>query len=313
MKSPFTLGALRPAQLLVLALAPLALLLWLGWHYSTPTEVNPEDVTARPALWKATKGDASLWLFGTIHVVPKNAPWLSPAVAKAVDDSDQLYLEVTGLDAERKSRAVFEKLGRGTTQPPITARLGEANIEHYRQLQQHHGKLLKELDAYDSWAAALLINAAAASEMALSSTAAGEAVFAQKFTAAKKPIRGLETIEEQLGIFDGLSEGDQRQLLSQSIAEADSAPKVYTALHSAWAQGDTDRLEREFNAAVLQNPGLRGALVDGRNTRWALHLDQALGDHAGTTLAAVGIGHLIGDRSVQVQLQALGWQITRVQ
>jgi uncharacterized protein YbaP (TraB family) len=313
MRSPLSaITRLKPAQLIVLALAPLALLLWLGWQLGE-TDIEPANVTARPALWKASKGNSQLWIFGTIHVVPKGEPWLSPAIAKAADESDRLFLEVTGLDAERKSRATFEKLGRGKDLPPIADRLSEGDVALYRDLQNRHGSAFGDLDPYDSWAAALLVNAAATSRLDLSAGQAGEAVLSARFGKATKPVLGLETIEQQLSLFDRLPEPDQRFLLSQSLVEAKTAPERFRLLHTAWATGDTDLLEREFVETLTHNPNLRAALVDGRNARWARTLNGAMRDRPGKALAAVGVGHLVGNGSLQTRLETRGWQVRRIQ
>ena len=304
---------LPTAALLLIALASLAALLWLGWRLGAPTQPDPSQVTARPALWQATKGSARLWLFGTIHAVPKSEPWLSPAIAKAADESDRLFLEVTGLEAERKDRAVFERLGRRKGLPPILDRLSPTDAERYRALQRDHGAVLNALDGYESWAAALLINAAAASGLSLSSAEAGEAVLSRRFAGASRPVLGLETIDEQLGLFDTMPEADQIWLLSQSLGDATQAPALYRSLHDAWASGDMATLEREFITPFTQAPGLRARLMDGRNDRWAQRLDDAMQAKPGTAFVAVGAGHLLGSGSLQARLEAQGWQIERVQ
>ncbi|MCW2388049.1 uncharacterized protein YbaP (TraB family) [Sphingobium sp. B11D3B] len=303
----------RLAPLLLLALASLTALLWLGWRIGALTQPDPATVTARPALWQASKGEARLWLFGTIHAVPRGEAWLSPAIAKAADESDRLYLEVTGLEGERKSRAVFERLGRRAGLPPIAARLSPEDAERYQALQASHGAALDQLDGYESWAAALLLNAAAASGLSLTAAEAGEAVLEQRFDKASRPVLGLETIDQQLGLFDRMPESEQRLLLSQSLTDAAQAPALYRSLFTAWASGDVARLEREFIAPFARAPALRARLIDGRNERWARHLDTAMTAKPGTAFVAVGAGHLVGDASLQTRLAARGWRIDRVQ
>jgi len=299
--------------LLIAGLATLALLFWLVWRPNQPPLPDPASVTARPALWQASKNDSQLWLFGTIHITPKGEPWLSPAIAQAAQESDRLFLEVTGLDAERKSRAVFERLGRADGLPPIEARLSPADAAHYRTFARDHGSALRGLDGYESWAAALLVNAAAASTLGLSASEAGEAVLLNLFDNAGKPVRGLESIEQQLGGFDALPEAEQRQLLAQSIVDAADARTLYRTLHGAWARGDIALLEQQFLAPMARMPALHAALVDRRNMRWAQTLDTAMREGPGTAFVAVGAGHLLGESSVQARLESLGWRVARVQ
>lgn len=300
----------HPAVLLA-ALVVLTALGWLGWwiggHAGAPA------VTARPALWHIVKADRQAYLFGTIHAVPSGEAWLSPAIADAVAHSDRLFLEVTGLDAERRTQAIFDKLGRTAGLPRVEVRLGHDDARRFREIVQRHPDRLKDIDGYESWAAALLISAAASSNLSLSAEQAGEAVFTRRFADAGKPIQGLETIDGQLGLFDRLGITDQRLLLSEAVRDAANAARLYQYLHTAWSRGDLARLEREFVAPLARSPGLRHALIDDRNKRWALLIDADLSKRPGVAFIAVGAGHLLGRASLQAQLAQLGWRIERLQ
>jgi uncharacterized protein len=299
----------RPLALL-LALVLLALMGWLGWQIGRM--MAPPQSTARPALWLVSKGDRQAYLFGTIHAVPRGETWLSPEIEKAMGRSDRLLLEVTGLDAERRTRGTFEQLGRSPGLPPVETRLNPGDAAHFRTLKGRHASL-HGMDRYESWAVALLISAAASSNLDLSSADAGETVFADRFTKQRKPVRGLETIQGQLGLFDRLPERDQRLLLAQSVREADDAPRLYTQLHDAWARGDVATLERQFLAPLAAAPGLRHVLIDERNRRWAAYIDADVTRRGGTLFVAVGAGHLLGKGSVQARLAERGWRVHRVQ
>lgn len=303
--------ALGRPLLLLGALLALTALAWLGWRLGAPS-VSPV-VDARPALWRMEKDGRQAWLFGTIHAVPHGERWLSPRIADALAQSDRLMLEVTGLEAERRSRATFERLGHAPDLPPIAARLDAADADRFKALVAATPSAFHGLDGYKSWAAALLINAASSSGLDLSAQEAGEAVLTERFAQEGKPIEGLETISGQLGLFDALPEADQRLLLAQAVREAGDAGRLYGDLHEAWARGDLARLERQFLAPLARSPSLRRALIDNRNARWAGAIDASVSRQPGTLFIAVGAGHLIGPASLQARLATLGWQIKRVQ
>ncbi|OJY61651.1 MAG: hypothetical protein BGP16_06720 [Sphingobium sp. 66-54] len=284
----------------------------LGWWIGH--RAADAEITARPALWHISQGDKEAYLFGTIHAVPQGERWLSPAIARAVAHSDALLLEVTGLEGERRSRSTFERLGRTPGLPDIGTRLdNDADAGLFADLERRHPATLRNLGGYESWAAALLVNAAASSGLSLSADNAGEAVFSHMFAAAGKPIEGLETVDGQLGLFDALSESDQRLLLTQAVREAGDAPRLYRILHDAWASGDLGTLERQFLAPLARTPMLREILVDARNRRWSTLIDQRLRTRPGVPFIAVGAGHLVGAQSVQARLATLGWRVERVQ
>lgn len=305
-------AARRPTRRLIpliafgLALIALAVAGWLL--------VRPSAVTARPALWEATLGDRKAYLFGTIHAVPAGATWLSPRIEQAVADSATLVLEVTDLAEERRERRTFELLGRGKDLPPIADRLEPSDRALLDRIAARAPDALHGLDGYESWAAALLVSAAASGDLDLSNAEAGEARFEAIFARQGKPVLGLETVSGQLGLFDRLPETDQRTLLVQSIREAGDARALYDGLYKSWAGGDLAALERQFVAPLASHDGLRIALIDGRNARWARRIDQLAASRAhGTLFIAVGAGHLLGQGSVQARLTALGWTVKRLQ
>lgn len=287
------------------ALAFAALLLAAFWLLREP------PVTAHPPLWRISQGDRQAWLLGTIHAVPAGTRWLSPAVAQAVQESDLLILEVTGLEAERRDRAMFERLGRSPGLPPIVDRLDATGRARLAALRKAAPDVLADLDGYESWAAALLVNAAAT--RGLSQAEAPEERLAALFSADGRAVRGLETIEDQLGAFDGLNEADQHALLAQALAEADEAPRQLARLHARWAAGDLPALEALFLAPLERTPHLRAALIDRRNTLWAERIDALLRREGKRPFIAVGTGHMLGTGGLPARLAAAGWQVERIQ
>ena len=291
-----TLGALLAAILL----AALALLAW--------TRIDaPAD--ARPALWRIEKDGRRGWLFGTVHAVPDDARWLSPALVRATDDADWLWLEVTGLESERQDPAIFNRLGRSDGLPPIAARLPPESRDKLAALPG----LAHGLDGYESWAAALLVNARGSASSGFSARNAGEAVLSRRFARADKPAAGLETIAGQLGFFDRLSPADQDALLAQAIDDAGQSRRLLARLYDQWARGDMTAIAGQIDTGLSQRPTLRAVLIDARNARWAAQIDAVTLRHRAAPFIAVGAGHLTGPGSLQARLAAKGWTITRIQ
>jgi uncharacterized protein len=274
----------------------------LAWHF--------RPVTARPALWRISQGNHHAWLFGTIHAVPPGARWLSPSLEKAVWESDVLVLEATGLARERSDRHVFESLGRSPGLPPVAMRLPMTDRPRLAALVRANPDTLRDLDTYESWAAALLVGTV--SDAGVSSDEAGEAVFERMFRAERRPVLGLETIEAQLGALDTLPLAVQNSLLAQAIEEASEPPQA-GRLYAYWANGDLKALEAETLGTLNRTPDLRAALFDRRNALWAQRIDKLLREKDNVTFIAVGAGHLLGPESVEERLEKLGWRVERVQ
>src|SRR5215208_1276990 len=52
-----------------------------------------EAKSASPAMWKVADADTTIYLFGTIHLLPKDTQWRSPAFDQAAAGSDTLVVE----------------------------------------------------------------------------------------------------------------------------------------------------------------------------------------------------------------------------
>ena len=63
---------------------------------SAPAQIAaaaPAVSVARPALWSVADADTTIYLFGTIHMLPPNYAWRSAALDQALTSSDSLYVE----------------------------------------------------------------------------------------------------------------------------------------------------------------------------------------------------------------------------
>ena len=64
----------------------------------------------KPALWKLADADTTIYLFGTVHVLPKNFAWRSPRIEAAIQSADSLVLEIADSGDAAKTAATFTDL-----------------------------------------------------------------------------------------------------------------------------------------------------------------------------------------------------------
>ncbi len=282
----------------------------LSFAACTTTEATAE--TPRPALWKLADKDTTIYLFGTIHVLPKDLAWRTGELERAIAASDTLVLE-TELGSDPLAAAqTMMKLAVSPGLPPIAERVPEDQREKLRKVIAAAGVPEKALDRMETWAAALTLLAVNARQMGLSADAGVERGLNATYKRANKPIRGLETAEQQFGYFDALSEEAQRALLVGMLDDPAAADAEFQAMVKAWKSGDTRAIARTFDSETALSPELREVLMKRRNAAWADWLAKRL-DQPGTVLVAVGAGHLAGKDSVQQMLRSRGLRTMRVQ
>jgi uncharacterized protein YbaP (TraB family) len=293
-------------------LSPLAIVPLTACATAQPAPQAAPAAQARPALWKIADEDTTIYLFGTIHLLPPGLEWRTPALEKAIAASDALVLETQlGTDLSRTGRKMME-MGLSPGLPPLLERVPEDKRPALQKLIEKAGISTRSLDRMETWAAAMSLFASSFRGMGFKAEAGAEQGLSASFRDTGKPITGLETVEQQFGFFDSLSEESQRAFLVGSIDDPEEARRQLEAMIQAWAAGDTDAIARTFDSETALSPELRQILMVGRNKAWAEWLDKRL-DEPGTLMVAVGAGHLAGQDSVQTMLKALGIRTTRLQ
>lgn len=265
---------------------------------------------AKPALWKLSDHDTDIYLFGTIHILPKGLAWRTPALDKAIAESGELVLETPINKDLAATGQLMMKLAVSPGLPPLAERVPPERRAQLETLIKAAGLPLQTLDKVESWAAALMLTTATFSAMGYDSEAGVENSMAGAY--AGKAITGIETVEQQLGFFDNLSQEAQTAFLLGAIDDPAVARAEFEAMLEAWRIGDTEGIARTFDSQTALSPELREALMTRRNTAWADWLEKKL-DQPGTIMVAVGVGHLAGRDSVHDMLEARGLKAERVQ
>lgn len=285
---------------------------------SCATLPQPAPATAvasgpKPALWRVADEDTTIYLFGTIHMLPRDSAWRTPALDAAVQQSQSLVLE-TLIDAANPQQLAAEmaSLGFANNLPPIAERVEASRRPALEAAIAKTGVPRSLFDRMESWAAAFTLLGVQFQALGVQADQGVEAVLRQSFTAAGKPVGQLETNREQLSFFDTLPEHAQRELLSGAIENPQQTRVKFDEMLRAWLSGDVDSIADTFNRDLQNSPELKAALLTRRNANWSNWIARRMAG-PGTVMVAVGAGHLAGEVSVQRYLESRGYRITRVQ
>jgi hypothetical protein len=272
----------------------------------------PAAKAARPAMWKVADADTILYLFGTIHLLPKGQSWRTPAMDSALAGADELVLEVANIDDMMASAQAMAKLGMSPGLKPIAERVPEDKRAALRAMIAESGYPEAVFDRLETWAAALPLLGVTFKRLGLDPSLGVETQIGRPFRASGKRVTGLETVEQQLGYFDTLSEEAQRALLLSVVEDSSETRTQFKEMLDAWASGDLKGIARTFDDEARMSPELKAALMSRRNSAWADWLERRM-EKPGTAFVAVGAGHLVGEDSVQSMLKKKGIKAKRVQ
>ncbi len=276
----------------------------------TGTTTDRPTTAAKPALWKVADSDTTIYLFGTFHVLPAGLDWRTPALEKAVGDADSLLLELADVD-QSDIAAPFAKLATSPGLPPVADRVPKDKQAALTALLEKTGQPAATFDGLETWAVGFALAGVVIEEAGFGAANGVDDGLEKEFDAAGKPVAGLETVEQQLGIFDQLPEASQRRFLVSALDDPAEIQRELATLLDVWSTGDEAAIGVSFDKELREDPALKRALLTQRNEMWAREIIARL-DAPGTVLVAVGAGHLAGEGSVQTILQREGLSVTRL-
>jgi len=279
------------------------LLLLLAFLQSSPALA--EGDRQRGLLWEIGQpGLPVSYLFGTIHSEDPAVLALPPPVQQAFDASHRLVLEVLlDLDAMLYSSQVM-LLGEGRLLSDIS---GKALFEQASRAIQTRGIPETVLDRMKPWAAAVTLS--------MPAPETGEVLdmlLYQRALQAGKPVFGLESIREQLAVFDDMPEREQLVLLRDAVENFPEIDAMHRELLEAWMQRDLGTL-MAINAAAMQAGDrelaaeFQDRLITRRNQLMAERLQPYLQE--GNAFVAVGALHLPGGTGLLNLLEQRGYTV----
>ena len=247
-------------------------------------------------------GAPPCYLFGTIHSEdPRVLSLTTPA--QAAFDRSTVFIMETIPDTQAVIRAMMAMVytdGRGLAQVA-----GRPLYEQTVQALAERGMAEEAIKDYKPWAVATLLG--------MPEAGTGEFLDIRLYKAALaagKQVQGLESIEEQLAVFDTLTEEDQIALLRETLEARPTLPEVFARLLEAYLSQDLARLERLGDEYLRRgDPQLaarfRHAALEVRNQHMTARMLAYL--RSGGCFIAIGALHLPGEDGVLARLVRAGF------
>ena len=272
----------------------------------------PQAPGAGPALWVIRDADSTLYLFGTVHVLRPTTAWGSARVDAAFDSASEVYLEISNPDDQAAVVPLIQQYGLSLDRP-LSSRLTAAELAGLDAAARSMNTTAAQFEPMKPWLVALTLSVAPLVKAGYDPQSGVELILRARAVAAGKPVKGLETIDEQIRILAGLSDDTQVAFLRSTLDAFDNATVELDGLVAAWAAGDVVKI-KELGIDDLRDESeeVYDALLVNRNTNWAGQI-QGLLAGSGTTFIAVGAAHLAGDDSVQAILAKRGVEVERVE
>ena len=266
----------------------------------------------RNFLWKVSNAEGAVYLVGSIHLLTKDYYPLSPALDAAFKDSD-LLVEEADLGEMETPAAQFALLTRGMLPAgqSLDKVVSPATYALVVKRVNGLGLPIEPLKRFKPWMLAMTIVEMEWQKAGFDASLGLDRHFYDLARAEGKMVQGLETVEYQVSLFDGMTMEEQDRMLAESLEDLDQERAGIFELTDAWKAGDAPAVERIVLDDLKDDPVMYQRLLVGRNRNWLPKLD-ALFARSGRTFVVVGAAHLLGPDGLLAMFRAKGYKVDQL-
>lgn len=277
------------------------------------TGLFADTIAERGLLWRIEHPDADApsHLFGTMHVADPAVTELPDAVDEAFTEAERYLFEVDFAAVNQAAVRQTMSYDDGTT---LREAIGDDLWSRVRSAADARGIPEQNIRSLKPWALVLTLG--------MPQQQPTETLDYQLHARASEndgPIHGLETMQEQLELFDRLDESVQIDFLRQTLnlIEDDQLEPLFDDMVERYFERDLAGLAE----LTADHPGLPSSaqadaddflekLVEERNRKMVERMESALAD--GGAFVAVGALHLPGNDGLIRLLEERGYAVSRV-
>lgn len=261
-------------------------------------------------LWEVDHPGGAVYLLGSIHLLRPEVYPLDDAIYEAFEAADRVVLEV---DFAEMMAAAPMMMQRGTYQDDTTLSdvVPESVYEETMERLTGFGLPQQVAERMKPWMAALTLSSMVLQQSGYDAASGIDLHFYERAQEGGLEVSGLETMEEQLDVFDNLDRDAQAEMLRSTLEQLDDTTAELDRATELWESGDAEGLAEMFIASMGDQPEVLEALLYQRNRNWIAGIEELI-DEGGTAMVIVGVGHLVGDDSLIDLLRARDYQVTQL-
>ncbi|KTF14097.1 TraB/GumN family protein [Pseudoalteromonas sp. H105] len=268
---------------------------------------------AQSSVWQISKGNDSLFIGGTVHILPKAEMPLPAEFGHAYEQADTIIFEAPVPDPA-DTNAQMQMLGAlsYTNNETLSQKLEpEVKVSLENKLGEFGANLAK-LDGFRPAMVSIVLMSMELQKQNLMGEGV-DAYFTKKATEDNKTKNYLETMEFQLALFKTMGQGNENDFIKRNLAEMNNYSEMFKGLLTAWREGDTDTLNKVALEDMQQNdPNSYKQLIADRNNDW-LPKVEAMFNNDKSEFVLVGVAHLAGEDSLLTLLESKGYRVSLVE
>ena len=277
------------------------------------------NVYAHPFLWKVNNDEHEFYMFGTIHLPDPRVTSLPNEVNSALADASHFYAE---LDlSEENTMQIRQSMWLPEKKDLYDYLDDELEINITRYLESVNNELnLEFFSKQKIWVLAITLTVLE-QQLEFPGHAPLDKDLYQKALSLGLNTGGLETIEEQLGVFESMTIDQQLTFLKDTVdfmhlAKANGQDFVEHSI-TAYLAGDLDDLMNHLMSYMKNNEfydQLLERLINQRNLKMTERMLHLIQQRPGEKyFFAVGAGHFWGEKGIHSILKRQGYTVETIE
>jgi uncharacterized protein len=263
-----------------------------------------QSPTEKSLLWKISGNGLSKpsFLYGTIHVICPDELNLSEKTKLSFAETEQLYLE---LDLDDPTMAVnMQKSMQNTTHlKNLLSSKDYRNISNF-----FDDRVGYSIDMLGMIKPFYLLSFTYSPMIGCKEPTSLEMSFLSMAKQQEKEVFGLETLKDQMSIFDGISSRKQAKMLKNYVKNFDKMQDAFQKMLQEYKNQDLVALMKASAATNPKSNKYEHLLLDNRNQKWVAEIPNIIAKKP--TFIAVGAAHLAGEKGVISLLRQKGFTLT---
>lgn len=279
---------------------------------------HPAPATPNTLLWRVSGKNLTKpsYLFGTMHLICASDIELSDSLRSAIRNADKVYLEIDMTDMMQMMSAFSHMNMREDT--TLSDLLSKTDYEKVKTYFEAHANGMIPFSMLEKFKPMLVGSLMMENGPDCESPIMMEQLITQEAADNGKQIKGLETMDYQLSIFDSIPYKFQAEQLVKMVNDADKpADKSKSSdeaemqeLTNAYREQQLDQMDELIKKEDMGIARFTNLLLYQRNANWAKKLETLM--EKNQLVVAVGAGHLPGDKGVINLLRKAGYKVEPV-
>ena len=277
-----------------------------------PAGVFAQSTPASPALWKVRSGASTVYIFGSLHILPPSFEWRTPTINSAIAASDIFVFEVPVDDeATERQKAFIVKNGllpRGASLRKVINRI---EFDTYSRILLGAGLKPEHFTRYRPWLAAVVVGLAYVHRRDLTMLDGVDDQIIEQAEAQGKELRYLESIEDQMKLLVMGDDLAQVRALKRQLVSLPKSVGHTQELVDTWARGDAEHFAAMIEQDFAGHVEAQDLLISNRNRAWVPRVAELL-QSGKTAMVTVGAAHIGGPKGLISLLCGEGHEVELV-